>query len=93
MSLAEFFSVTTENWSPQMKQRRNKDSDYALVQGEEPSRLRSSTVPFLFHFIGSFILQDLEKHITQARASNPTQDYGSLCQSLTKYLTFKHKQI
>lgn len=43
MSFAELFNATTENWSPQLKKRRIKDSDYALVQGEKPSQLRNST--------------------------------------------------
>lgn len=69
VSLAEFFNATTGNWSPEMKQRRNKDTDFALVQGEKPPQLRTLLKVLLFHFCRDFILQDqllrntLHKHV------------------------------
>lgn len=68
VSLAECFNATTENWSPQMKQRRNKDTDFALVQGEKPPQ-ELHWKYFCSIFVGSFILQDqllrntLHKHV------------------------------
>lgn len=86
-SLAEFFNATTENWSPQKEGIKT----VICARGE------TITAQELYwkYFCSIFILQDLapEKHISQACANNPTQHSWSLCQSLTKYLTFKHKQV
>lgn len=37
MSIAELFSAATENWCPQMKQGRDKDSDFVKGRNHHSS--------------------------------------------------------
>lgn len=70
------FNATTKNQSPWMKKRLNRRQWLCpCCKGRNHYSTGTLHKVLVLNFIGSFILRDpsLERHVTQARANNPTQ--------------------